>query len=1699
MHRDKADFARWLSGFGLFVRYLHPGPSEPAPGHVTRFKRPSLIVARDSHFPLSPSLSQTVMPQSAQEFTEITALIKGILNGYPGNSAIFREYLQNSDDAKASIQTFILDERSYPTTTMVDLTLKHSQGPALIAINDGLLQPVDWKALRKIHSSSKKSDESQTGKNGLGFRASYHLTENPHILSGRTLMILDPHQAFDEHPGGISIDIVDEGPEFKDQLAPFKSFIGDAFVFFEGTAFRLPLRTEAQAEVSQIKDSATSVEEIRAVFDDFAKKDLEHVILFLKHITTIKLQHIDALGVEVSTITVTIDPPPSPCPTTHIRTITITNADGTTTVRTWKLRHHNETKDAARHVMEDRLGYSIGDSLTTEKLTLSIDMALSIPFHPTRGRLFTLLPFPQFTGFPMHLNAVFALAPDRQSLKNIHEVGSATSRERKLVEWNRAIFDTWTPVVWTDMLTDLPSSILASASWSLWPPQVSDQDCYWAGLAEAMIKLVISRQLAIFPALQYQSQPILVCIDSPDVLLAPQDMTLSLETICRLGVRSVQPPSHIFAVVSSERPSSVISPGSLHSVLLRIPKTQIEHCERKQVQDVLDYLVFSIAPPSLSHIIGLFWFDRTDGGAVALTLPSQTTPRYFIPSSEEEARVFSRHTLMLSWGNVSDKLKNFLSLASASMILNVAVLTAADVFSFLTDRFRFPDSSSDEIEVAESELAWLIDFWSWLVRWSKHATFFQGIERISQLYLLPTAKGTLRKLSSRIVSFDNIASPVVDSWGILGVFSLHPNVPKAVVSRLVDASFVQIPRSSAYITTLVRSANLSSPHTLETALQAVFQRIRESLYDGLPQGTANSLSTQDKEKFSRFLIFKVRAESSFWGPASGYRIYVEVDDNFPLPSLEKSEVYLDVRDFRTLSFLRLLDPGRPFVNKDLDLMQLAVDNWSLQTTVKQDCIIDHIFHNWSRLPTKLRSDLKSLPFVIVNDKTTRHPPKDLIHPTSILRGLYTGEAGRMPAGRFSRDDYLAILQTLGFIRTGLDEFVVLDRLQYLTKPQPEDVHLYEKAASFVEVLNRHWKDTYSPLIQSNRNLPWLPITESASLVSPAQCRDNRRGNNSHPYYYDLTLKVLKGKVSSDRFRSALGWSDAVPSNVLEVQFGLTLDLPESMERHERLIELLNYMGQLHSESRLAKPVVQRLRGIAHGRSWIPVSSRLTVETKHALLSECGLKPPFRLIDNRLEHISFLSEFGCTKRPSFEILTGQLHQSPSHLDQVLAILNEIAHYHIIDDSNRELVRVPGEDLRAHSLDAIYFRDMDFASLAADTSQKVPAHKGISKGLAESLGIQMLSSLNLGDDEDDDEEQMSEDLVGRIRGFLRDYDPQYAFNEFLANADDAGATEFSMSLRVQEYTPETVISPKFQSLLRRPSLFLFNNAILSDNDFAGIRRVGQGGKLNLAETHGRHGLGALSLYYFTDVVTIISGEFIMILDPSGTNLPPLRNRKRTALKKRISVIARQYPDQLKSYESLFGFTATDQKYNGTLFVLPLFSTISEKACDYTMTRALINDTYRKLAQQAFFFTQLKHIWATEVTMMQPRTLWSTSARKTSMNINPIRDQFRSQTICIKSDNTGKEETWIITSSEDIAIPLEHHQTAVALKLGTNSTLRVQLAINAAKSNDRSLESFPFSTMSLPKPTSLPFHVNAKFAISSNRQGLVLNSADSRSHKD
>ncbi len=209
-------------------------------------------------------------------------------------------------------------------------------------------------------------------------------------------------------------------------------------------------------------------------------------------------------------------------------------------------------------------------------------------------------------------------------------------------------------------------------------------------------------------------------------------------------------------------------------------------------------------------------------------------------------------------------------------------------------------------------------------------------------------------------------------------------------------------------------------------------------------------------------------------------------------------------------------------------------------------------------------------------------------------------------------------------------------------------------------------------------------------------------------------------------------------------------------------------------------------------------------------------------------------------------------SDSDMPAVTALLQEIATYHPSFD--RATIPIPGQSGRSHPIDNVYFCDTD-CILPTALQDKVAIHSSISRSLSNQLGIPLLSSLllDLGEDEFDDDEQMGEDLVNRIQGFLKEYDIKYAFNEFLANADDAHARELSVLLdrRHHPYKSTSLISSAFRPVRMQDSIILFNDAVLSDEDFRGLRKVGKGGKTTQLDTHGRHGLGALSCYYFTDV--------------------------------------------------------------------------------------------------------------------------------------------------------------------------------------------------------------------------------------------------------
>ena len=184
---------------------------------------------------------------------------------------------------------------------------------------------------------------------------------------------------------------------------------------------------------------------------------------------------------------------------------------------------------------------------------------------------------------------------------------------------------------------------------------------------------------------------------------------------------------------------------------------------------------------------------------------------------------------------------------------------------------------------------------------------------------------------------------------------------------------------------------------------------------------------------------------------------------------------------------------------------------------------------------------------------------------------------------------------------------------------------------------------------------------------------------------------------------------------------------------------------------------------------------------------------------------------------------------------------------------------------------------------------------------------------------------------------------------------------------------------------------------------------------------------------------------------------------------------------------------------MFCLPLNATIPRKSCDSSDCRDLIQKSYRELAQNAFFFTNhLEEISAQEYTQFY-RTSDSWSMTSTRSERCPLGNYTRHE-VSVTIQVRGRSpifQKWIVGTCH-AAIPNEHANTAANLKLKSNMT--VQIALDPLNGRaDEEWKSHLFSTLRLPNSKFLPFHLHARFAISSSRQSLIFTSGGSQSYAD
>ena len=277
----------------------------------------------------------------------------------------------------------------------------------------------------------------------------------------------------------------------------------------------------------------------------------------------------------------------------------------------------------------------------------------------------------------------------------------------------------------------------------------------------------------------------------------------------------------------------------------------------------------------------------------------------------------------------------------------------------------------------------------------------------------------------------------------------------------------------------------------------------------------------------------------------------------------------------------------------------------------------------------------------------------------------------------------------------------------------------------------------------------------------------------------------------------------------------------------------------------------------------------------------------------------------------------------------------------------------------------------------------------------------------------------------------------FNEFLANADDAGASKIVWIVDECDegpYASSSLLSKELQPL-QGPSVLVYNDAgkpttlkyvevaaaeyciVFSQQDFDGFKDIGQGGKKGDDKSTGMFGRGAQSLYHFTDVPMLVSNDAFVVLDPQKQVLPTeltRRNQRRVGIKMPLTSVNRLAPDQVTPFNGLYGFDPNEANFNGTIFRLPLRaigaqSSLREtqQTVDLVHVRRLLQE-YLNTARTALLF--LRHVDTIEFHIRgQPNPEWSVKAQRPQSADSDVLKQIKITTARLGFE--VQKDTWCV----------------------------------------------------------------------------------------
>eukprot|EP01125_Pyxidicula_operculata_P009975 TRINITY_DN3287_c0_g1_i12.p1 TRINITY_DN3287_c0_g1~~TRINITY_DN3287_c0_g1_i12.p1 ORF type:complete len:567 (-),score=63.98 TRINITY_DN3287_c0_g1_i12:1455-3155(-) len=440
-------------------------------------------------------------------------------------------------------------------------------------------------------------------------------------------------------------------------------------------------------------------------------------------------------------------------------------------------------------------------------------------------------------------------------------------------------------------------------------------------------------------------------------------------------------------------------------------------------------------------------------------------------------------------------------------------------------------------------------------------------------------------------------------------------------------------------------------------------------------------------------------------------------------------------------------------------------------------------------------------------------------------------------------------------------------------------------------------------------------------------------------------------------------------------------------------------------------------------------------------------------------------------------------------------------------------LPGDDNKLHkSMDLVYndrSKSENERDIFSDKLDVVFVNRRISNAVAEKLGVVALSRyiLSIAIDSGFEAYGKKQDLITGIQEILHNHADFKLFSEFVQNAEDAGATKLKFIFDSSTYPTQTLLSPSMASY-QGPSLIIYNNAPMTEEDFKAINHLRSGHKKEKRDMIGQFGTGLNIAYHLTDLISIISGDQHIVFDPQLKYLPNVANKYDPGIKINLQKfkVLNMFQDQFEPFKVVLNdiilrdnprspsLPLPQSAYKITAFRLPLRSIQVSSKISYKIPsqKILREQCIEQLPKLIIFLKNIKNIEVLAKDSIDS-PLKCLASCTTSRTVSPMKyssARTDSNFTIEKSipDQIKIQEHWSeITYSETPSTGKMKHVSVAALKKRIETNLVTTHSITDVHPV---LNGELFCTLPLFIPTNLPVHISGSFHLNSARSDFCHN---------